>query len=90
LGNKRNHLSKYIEEPLKQNDDRQADVCVERNVLLASREEEVEASSVARLIQERRLAAIEKEEQEEKSPKRSTRIESMMERYRHENKTSCG
>jgi hypothetical protein len=57
-------LLNQMEEPFKQNDDRQAGVCIERNVLFASREEEVEASSVARLEQERRPAAIEKMEEQ--------------------------
>jgi hypothetical protein len=45
---------------------------------LTSREEQVEASSAARLEQERRRN---KDEQEEKRPKKSSRIESMMEKY---------
>jgi hypothetical protein len=43
---------------------------------LPSREEQVEASSAARLEQERRRK---KDEQEEKRPKKSSRVENMME-----------
>jgi hypothetical protein len=60
-------------------DDRQVvDVSDENNELLPSREEKVEASSTARLEQERRRK---KDEQEEKRPKKSSRVETMMEKY---------
>ena len=61
-----------------QNEDREAaDARVENIELLASREEEAEGSSAARLQQGRRK----KDEQEEKRSKKSTRIETMMEKY---------
>jgi nitric oxide reductase activation protein len=61
-----------------QNDDREAaDASVKNIDLLASREEEAEGSSAARLQQERRK----KDAQEEKRPKKSTRVENMMEKY---------
>jgi hypothetical protein len=60
-------------------DDRQVvDVSDENNELWPSREEQVEASSAARLEQKR---GRKKDEQEEKRPKKSSRIESMMEKY---------
>jgi nitric oxide reductase activation protein len=60
-------------------DDRQVvDVSDENNELWPSREEQVEASTAARLEQKR---GRKKDEQEEKRPKKSSRIESMMEKY---------
>jgi hypothetical protein len=61
-----------------ENENRQsADASVENIELLTSRDEGAEGSSVVRLQQERRK----KDEQEEKRPKKSTRIENMMEKY---------
>jgi hypothetical protein len=60
-------------------DDRQVvDLSDENNELFPSREEQVEASSTARLEQERRRK---KDEQEEKRLKKSSRVETMMEKY---------
>jgi hypothetical protein len=60
-----------------QNDDRAAADASLKNIdLLASREEQAEGSSTARLQQERK-----KDVQEEKRPKKSTRVKNMMEKY---------